>query len=351
MFRWSILFVCLIFDFSLGKQYIIKSGAATGSKESSFTKQETEDYGIRNKGQFFNGFIQENTDCNGHSSLYFDNVGEVRGKVEQRIVDCEDGMKFRDPTDDPIVTTANNQPTNDQTTTSTTTTTTTLPEPETTATPDKGDYKPIFECKDGVGISLDEDLATCEDGKKMTLDCANRSLVDNKIYCCPECPKVDLDPNLLKDCYPFCDKKPDPVIQNASKKNGEYKPIFQCKEGVGILSSGKFHVTCDDGEEMKIDCEIPQRADNKVYCCPECPKKKGPKGKFRSGFNPWKRGSRRSKNNNGICTDKLGRIYNMAKERDVQVVADGANAQMEELNDSGVADEERGKAVDIKERG
>jgi len=82
-------------------------------------------------------------------------------------------------------------------------------------------YEPIFACKDGIGISLTKEFATCDDGEQMKLNCANRSLVDNKVFCCPECPKVDLDPDLSKPCYPFCDKNVSPVVKDTLNNGGQ----------------------------------------------------------------------------------------------------------------------------------
>merc|ERR1711872_280965 len=46
-----------------------------------------------------------------------------------------------------------------------------------------------------MGISLDKNMAICGSGKKMKLECPNRSVVDNKVYCCPQCPGGGSVPN------------------------------------------------------------------------------------------------------------------------------------------------------------
>jgi len=347
MFSWSIFSVGLFFNFSLGKHYMIKTGETPGSKESSLMKKEIEDYGILNKGQFSDGFIQENVDCNGLGSLYFENVGEVRGKVEQRIVDCEDGMKFNDPTvtkPNDEQTTKTDEQTNQQK----------KPDEQTTKTPDTGERELLYECKDGqppgitLGNNKNPNFVTCKDGTRKKLDPCVRydPTPDGKVYC------EKIDPDQIP--------KPTPK-QNTPK--GERKFLYECKDGLMPIIHNDI-VTCQDGTTVQIEsCASTLRDNSKVYCekkvlgpddvaTPEVPKgklhfkckkkvgsgmiiednmavcpdgkkistekcivrqivdsklyctykKKGNKGSFRSG--------RTSRNNNGICTDRLGRIYN-----------------------------------------
>jgi len=284
MFCWSIFSVGLFFNFSLGKHYMIKTGEKPGSKESSLTKKEIEDYGILNKGQFSDGFIQENVDCNGLGSLYFENVGEVRGKVEQRIVDCEDGMKFNDPIKNQPTDEQTTQPTDEQTTqpTDEQTTKTSSTLSETTKTPDTGEPELQYECKDGHIPTITKDgIVKCRDGTESKIEfCALREFEGGKIYC------VKKDPDELP--------KPKPK-QNKTKR----KLIFRCKDG-GNLTIDNNVAKCKDGKQRKIDCPDGMQPDGgKLYCITE---ESGNRGSFRSG--------RTSMNYNDICTDKLGRIYN-----------------------------------------
>merc|ERR1712215_637562 len=68
-----------------------------------------------------------------------------------------------------------------------------------------GKYKPVFECRSGEGVSLKDGFAMCKNGKKMKIDCLNIKMNQNKVYCCPQCPKVNIDPSISRPCYPFCD--------------------------------------------------------------------------------------------------------------------------------------------------
>jgi len=293
MFCWSIFSVGLFFNFSLGKHYMIKTGEKPGSKESSLTKKEIEDYGILNKGQFSDGFIQENVDCNGLGSLYFENVGEVRGKVEQRIVDCEDGMKFNDPIKNQPTDEQTTQPTDEQTTqpTDEQTTKTSSTLSETTKTPDTGEPELLYECKDGhrpIDMDNNNNIVTCKDGTQRRIEpCASKSFKeDGKIYCI----KKSYDP----------DEIPKPPKQNKTKR----KLFFRCKNGDITLEKGNKIAKCTDGSQKEINeknCPalLLPTEEGKLYCEIE---KSGNRGTFRSG--------RTSMNNNGICTDKLGRIYN-----------------------------------------
>jgi len=293
MFCWSIFSVGLFFNFSLGKHYMIKTGEKPGSKESSLTKKEIEDYGILNKGQFSDGFIQENVDCNGLGSLYFENVGEVRGKVEQRIVDCEDGMKFNDPIKNQPTDEQTTQPTDEQTTqpTDEQTTKTSSTLSETTKTPDTGERELLYECKDGqppgitLGRNKNPNFVTCKDGTTKKLDPCVRydPTPDGKVYC----EKID----------------PDEIPKPTPKQNTpKGKLVFRC-DGDITFDKGSTIAKCTDGRQMDINKKnCPARVLGGVggiYCITE---KSGNRGTFRSG--------RTSMNNNGICTDKLGRIYN-----------------------------------------
>jgi len=70
---------------------------------------------------------------------------------------------------------------------------------------DDGKYKPVFECRSGEGVSVKNGFAICPNGKKMKIDCPNIKMNQNKVYCCPQCPKVNIGTNISRPCYPFCD--------------------------------------------------------------------------------------------------------------------------------------------------
>merc|ERR1719244_1090077 len=273
MFSWSILTVGLFFNFSLGKYYVITTGAKTGAKESSFTKKETEDYGIANKGQFSNGFVQEITDCNGLGGLHFENFGEVRGNVEQKMVDCEDGMKFKDPTENSTKKpkkpkNPTTEPTDEQTTSSALSEENTPPDTDSegnvaATTTTTTTTTPLPSCKNYCGKQPPNADCSCD---KVTCDI-------KKENCCD-----DYEEACLSNSVP------------PGRKTEDFKPVFHCKTSNATSThwikeddgtyNGRYKITCPNKKgktkTVEIECKDaevtrPVTILGKVYCCPECP--------------------------------------------------------------------------------
>jgi len=111
-------------------------------------------------------------------------------------------------------------------------------------------YKPVFECNSGTIEFSSGNILKCEDGTQKKVDCKNKSIYKSKVYCCPECPPVDLPEDIKKSCFPFCKTDHDFDSETESVDNDSASTLQRIQSK---LSEVKFKDSKFEKEKKQVE--------------------------------------------------------------------------------------------------